>query len=87
MEEPQYNENKIIDAVTTRTKPKGRLTLPKGERLEVVVKKKNKVGRPTDYNQDIADRLCAELALGKSLRTIIERNDNEEFPCMATVFN
>lgn len=27
-------------------------------------------GRPSDYNQETADRLCAELSEGKSLRTV-----------------
>ncbi len=29
-----------------------------------------KMGRPSDYNEEIADWICAELAMGKSLRTI-----------------
>lgn len=44
---------------------------------------KNKGGRPTDYTQEVADRLCAELSEGKSLRTICRADD---FPAVRTVF-
>jgi hypothetical protein len=42
------------------------------------------VGRPSSYTQEIAARLCAGLAEGKSLRTVCKADD---MPCMATVFN
>lgn len=29
-----------------------------------------KIGRPTTYTQELADTICAELALGKPLRTV-----------------
>lgn len=29
-----------------------------------------KTGRPSTYNEEIADQICSELAMGKSLRTI-----------------
>jgi hypothetical protein len=41
------------------------------------------MGRPTDFNQDIADRLCERLADGESLRSIC---DEDEMPNKATVF-
>ncbi len=43
----------------------------------------NKVGRPSEYRQEIADKICEELALGKSLRTVCS---SEETPSIATVF-
>lgn len=42
------------------------------------------VGRPSEYTQEIATRICAELAQGKSLRTVCRADD---MPCVATVFN
>jgi len=44
---------------------------------------KTKVGRPTKYSQELADELCAELAEGKSLRTVCLDND---MPSKQTVF-
>ena len=41
-------------------------------------------GRPTDYNEEISAFICAEIAEGKSLRSVIRDNDN--MPAMATVF-
>ena len=41
------------------------------------------VGRPSDYTQDIADRLCSALADGKSMRTVCAADD---MPDKATVF-
>ena len=45
--------------------------------------KKNKVGRPTDYTLKLADKICEELALGKSMRTVCKMEDT---PAMSTVF-
>ena len=36
---------------------------------------KNKGGRPTTYNQDLAERICVRLALGESIRTICKDDD------------
>lgn len=44
---------------------------------------KNKVGRPSDYTQELADRICHELALGHSMRTVCKE---EDMPVMSTVF-
>jgi hypothetical protein len=44
----------------------------------------NPVGRPNGYTQELADRICAELALGYSLRTVCKSDD---MPAVATVFN
>lgn len=41
-------------------------------------------GRPTDYSAELASKICAELALGRSLRTVCK---DESLPCMSTVFN
>lgn len=42
-----------------------------------------KMGRPTDYTPEIADKICAELAQGKSMRTVCKM---EGMPVMSTVF-
>jgi hypothetical protein len=42
-----------------------------------------KVGRPTAWTEDLQDRICAELACGKSVRTICKRDD---MPGMETIF-
>lgn len=41
-------------------------------------------GRPTDYTQELADKICEQLALGYSMRTVCKA---EEMPCPATVFS
>jgi hypothetical protein len=40
-------------------------------------------GRPTDYNQEIADKICEAISDGMSLREICKADD---MPCKATVF-
>lgn len=42
-----------------------------------------KSGRPSIYSQKIADEICFQIAMGKSLRTLCE---SEEFPAARTVF-
>lgn len=42
------------------------------------------VGRPSDYTQDVADKICAKLSGGISLRTVCIPDD---MPAAATVFN
>lgn len=42
------------------------------------------MARPTDYTKELADNICAELADGKSLRSICK---TEEYPSKTTVFN
>lgn len=44
---------------------------------------KAKMGRPTIYSDDLAARICAELACGKSLRTVCKADD---MPGLETVF-
>jgi hypothetical protein len=43
----------------------------------------NQGGRPSDYTQELADRICSELAEGKSLRTVCRADD---MPDKSTVF-
>lgn len=42
------------------------------------------IGRPSGYTQEIASRICEELAKGRSLRSVCKADD---MPCMSTVFN
>jgi len=41
-------------------------------------------GRPSDFTQELADSICAQLALGDSLRTVCKA---ESMPCVTTVFS
>lgn len=43
----------------------------------------NKVGRPSIYSQELADKICSLLAEGMSLRTICK---GEDMPDKATIF-
>ena len=40
-------------------------------------------GRPTDYNDDLADLICERLAIGESIRAIAR---DEDMPAMSTLF-
>ena len=40
-------------------------------------------GRPSDYTQELADNICAQVAQGISMRTICNADD---MPCLTTVF-
>ncbi len=40
-------------------------------------------GRPTDYNQEIADKVCERIAEGASMRTVCSPDD---MPGLSTVF-
>lgn len=46
-------------------------------------KKKNEVGRPSDYTEELAERFCAELAQGQSMVAVCK---SEEYPHRATIF-
>lgn len=48
-----------------------------------MAEEKKKVGRPTDYTQELADIICEELSEGKSLRTICRA---EDMPAVRTIF-
>lgn len=41
------------------------------------------IGRPSSFTQDLADRICAELALGRSMRSVCRE---DWCPSMQTVF-
>lgn len=45
---------------------------------------KNLGGRPSEFTQEIADKICAELSIGKSLRTVCKA---EDMPSLQTIFN
>tara|TARA_R110000850_G_C9996087_1_gene467965 strand:+ start:15042 stop:15476 length:435 start_codon:yes stop_codon:yes gene_type:complete len=42
------------------------------------------MARPSEYTQETADKICAELSMGVSLRTVCKA---DHLPCIATVFN
>lgn len=44
---------------------------------------RKKVGRPSIYSPELAARLCAELAMGRSLRSVCKASD---MPSMSAVF-
>lgn len=44
----------------------------------------NPVGRPSSFTKDLADKICAQLAMGESLRTVLKGDD---MPAMQTIFN
>lgn len=46
-------------------------------------KSKVKMGRPSSYTQDIADEICAGLAIGQSIRTVLIP---DHLPSVATFF-
>ena len=41
------------------------------------------MGRPTAFNQQLADEICAGIALGESLKSTL---DGDELPCRSTIF-
>lgn len=42
------------------------------------------MARPSEFTQDIADKICEGLAMGKSLRTVCI---SEDMPHISTIFN
>lgn len=52
--------------------------------LEEETKPKHPGGRPTLYTPELADTICAEIALGKSLKTALASIENA--PAMSSVF-
>ena len=42
------------------------------------------MGRPTKYTKKLANAICAELAIGKSVRTVCSQTG---MPCVKTIFN
>jgi hypothetical protein len=43
-----------------------------------------KLGRPTDYNQELSNNICKQLALGNSLRSVCKADG---MPDVSTVFD
>jgi hypothetical protein len=41
-------------------------------------------GRPSSYTKELSDKICQELAMGKSIRTVCA---SDEMPSVATIFN
>jgi hypothetical protein len=41
-------------------------------------------GRPNSYTPEIATKVCAELAMGRSLRSVCKQDD---MPCIQSIFN
>ena len=58
--------------------------LPSAQEDNSPAQEKPKNGRPTKYSQELASTICAELAIGKSLRTVVKEDG---MPSMSTVFN
>lgn len=52
--------------------------------MSKIPKESKPIGRPSDYSQDLADRICEELSMGKSLRTVCLADD---MPSGKTVFS
>lgn len=52
-----------------------------------VYKLKVKRGRPTLWSQELSDRICKEISLGKSLRTVCgtDENPKEDMPDIVTI--
>lgn len=48
------------------------------------IKPKHAGGRPTDYNNDLASKICKQLAMGKSLRAVCREDDS---PDMSTIYD
>lgn len=57
---------------------------PVVEKNREVAKSKAVTGRPSTFTQELADRICSQLAMGDSLRTVCK---GEDMPALATVFN
>lgn len=51
---------------------------------DTVENTKTNKGRPSEYTQEIADKICEQLAIGTSLRTVCLA---DEMPAIRTVFN
>lgn len=47
------------------------------------MKEKHAGGRPSDFNQDIADEICEEITLGNSIRTVCKP---EHMPAISTFY-
>lgn len=77
MAEPKEKTKKT----PTKAKTKAKVKTP--AKAKAKPKAKRRVGRPSKYTQALSDKLCSELAQGKSLRTICK---STVFPSTVTVF-
>ena len=66
---------------TVKKKAKVKVRTKAKVKLKDKIKKKN--GRPSDYTPELADNICAQLADGKSMRTVCKP---ASMPNKATVF-
>lgn len=57
--------------------------MKKDKKKEATKKVEKKIGRPTDFSQELADLICEKIADGESLRNIC---DNEDMPNRSAVF-
>ena len=67
----------------TEEKVEKKVVKKKAVKKKVVKKPAKKIGRPTDYNQELADDICSQLADGLSMRTVCKP---DSMPNKATVF-
>ena len=78
--------NKTTNKTTAKAKIKAKAVKSKTPQSKKTTKAKatpKKKGRPSKFTQALADKLCAELAQGKSMRTVTK---STTMPHMATIF-
>ena len=77
----------LSEKITVREKPKkagkGKAQPEPAPTVEQQKAETPKIGRPTTYTQELADEICAQLAEGKSMRTVCLADG---MPAMSTVF-
>lgn len=86
----------MTDKTKTKTKPTAGLVVRNDEVTEeslsnelaamakdVATPRKNKVGRPTLYSQEIVDEICSRLASGESLRSICK---DDHLPVQSQIY-
>lgn len=59
-------------------------TEAKQARAELAERAQKRMGRPSEFNQDTADKICSLIASGMSLNKITQQ---EGMPCIHTVYN
>jgi hypothetical protein len=77
--------SRLAIKVTKRARKSRKPKTPKSAKPKAApeVSETPKVGRPSRYSQALADRICGELADGRSLRSVCDADD---MPNKATVF-
>jgi hypothetical protein len=91
MTENTIKKDKVIEISEKEYKP-----IPEGILSKIapireddeIYKVRVKMGRPTLYNKELGDRICKEIALGKSMRTICgtDEKPKEDMPDITTIF-